>query len=331
MNVAGSKEAAAATSLPVGDDSCDPRVFSRGARGNGAPDAGGSNAGPEGPRRAGVDEALLGLPFDLFERYDLTRQVVETLRRAVSDGGPLSILDAGGHPSPLKHFTPEGAVALADSEEPGSLTQVPLRFDAYFRASAAALPSADDSSDVVCAHDTLEHIPPPLRAKTLRELVRVSRHYTIVNGPVYEPQVEMAEKRFAGFLEHALGEDSRFLNEHLELGLPTKEDIESAVRPRTAGLVSIPNGKLTVWLTMNAAKSYLRFLPYADDLAGTIERSFNVVFSRADLGGLCYRRAYVAAKQAPGVPALDLLPAPLAAAEVPESDMEALLGAVGAM
>ena len=50
-------------------------------------------------------------------------------------------------------------------------------------ASAADLPVADLSFDVVLASDVLEHIPPSLREQVIRESLRVARRLVIFGFP----------------------------------------------------------------------------------------------------------------------------------------------------
>ncbi len=50
-------------------------------------------------------------------------------------------------------------------------------------ASAAALPVADNSFDVVLASDVLEHIPPELRETVIQETLRVARKLVIFGFP----------------------------------------------------------------------------------------------------------------------------------------------------
>lgn len=71
----------------------------------------------------------------------------------------------------------------------------------------------------------------------MNELLRVSARCVILNGPTYHPATALAEQRLARFLQRALSWESRFLQEHLELGLPRTEDIEHALNEqRTRGL-----------------------------------------------------------------------------------------------
>jgi hypothetical protein len=78
-------------------------------------------------------DELLGLPFDLYERYLMTSRIVSVL----DDDAAWSILDVGGHSSPLKQFLPDHRITLLDVEPPGSLTHLPLRCDASSVRSSA--------------------------------------------------------------------------------------------------------------------------------------------------------------------------------------------------
>jgi glycosyltransferase involved in cell wall biosynthesis len=264
-----------------------------------------------GERQSPRDE-LLGLPFDLYERYALTRRLLPLLwegRRR------LRILDVGGLTSPLKQFVHEHAVFLADPEPPASHTPMALAFDGYVRASGTALPFADSSFDLVTAHDTLEHVPPQDRSRFIREAVRVSRGFVVLNQPVHHPDVEEAERRLMGYLRRVRTEDSPFLREHAELGLPTTEDIEAALRETGVPFVDIPNGNVALWLAVSVAKNYILALPDGAAAAEEIDRSFNSLLAHGDHAAPCYRRAYVIAAGSTGAPRL----APAAASLLAEA------------
>jgi GT2 family glycosyltransferase len=265
---------------------------------------------PSGP------EPLLGLPFDLFERYSLTRDLVRRMR---SEGDPpLRILDVGGHSSPLKHLLPEEVVVLADPKPPGSLVPIPLQFDGYVQASGSSLPFRDGAFDVVTAHDTLEHIPSPARAPFIRELVRVSRGFVIVNGPVYGLHTVRAEEILVRLQERlSLGENV-FLNEHRKFGLPQRESIERALESEGAPWVAIPNGRLALWLAANATKDLAVALFPAGTLSEVVDRAVNSASPLRDIGGTCYRTAYVATTTEAGLDALQALQAEIPS--IPESE-----------
>jgi GT2 family glycosyltransferase len=264
----------------------------------------------------GPPEPLLGLPFDLHERYSLTRSLVDRLRPERRE--PLRILDVGGHSSPLKHLLPDEVIVLADPKPPGSLVPIPLRCDGYVQSSGSVLPFRDGAFDVVTAHDTLEHIPSPDRAPFIRELVRVSGGFVILNGPVYGLQTVRAEEILVRLQERlSLGENV-FLNEHRKFGLPQRESIERVLDAEGAPWVAIPNGRLALWLATNAAKDLATALFPAGTLSEVVDRAVNTATPLRDLGGTCYRTAYVAITGEAGVDAFRRLRAD--AESVPESE-----------
>jgi GT2 family glycosyltransferase len=273
-------------------------------------------------RHPGGPDGLLGLPFDLHERYSLTRSLVELVRPDA--GRRLRILDVGGHSSPLKHLLPEETIVLADPKPPGSLVPIPLRCDHYVQSSGSVLPFADDAFDVVAAHDTLEHIPSTDRAPFIRELVRVSRGFVILNGPVYGLRTVRAEEILVRLQERlSLGENV-FLNEHRKFGLPQRESIERVLESEGAPWVAIPNGRLALWLATNAAKDLATALFPAGTLSEVVDRSVNSATPLRDLGGTCYRTAYVAATTVDGLEALRRLPANFPGDEESEAGSEGL-------
>jgi GT2 family glycosyltransferase len=278
-----------------------------------------SPPGLSGPTRP---EALLGLPFDLNERYSLTRNLVDRLRPGRR--GRLRILDVGGHSSPLKHLLPDEEIILADPKPPGSLVPIPLRHNGYVQSSGSVLPFQDGAFDVVTAHDTLEHIPSPDRAPFIRELVRVSRGYVILNGPVYGLRTVRAEEILVRLQERlSLGENV-FLNEHRRFGLPQRESIERALDSEGAPWVAIPNGRLALWLAANAAKDLAVALFPAGTLGEVVDHAVNSATPLRDLGGTCYRTAYVATTTEAGLEALRRLQADFPVVPETEAGAEGL-------
>jgi GT2 family glycosyltransferase len=244
-------------------------------------------------------DELLGLPFDLYERYALTRRLVPLLWEG---RGRLRVLDVGDRSSPMKQFLPEHRVILSDPEPPRPLPTLPIRFDGFARAAGWALPFPDGSFDLVTAHDVLEHVPPDNRQGFVEELVRVSRRFVVVNQPVHSPDTERAEIRLRDFLQGMGLERSRLLEEHVELGLPEIEDVERILQETSAGFAAIPNGNRALWLVTNAVKNYVRSLPGGAEASVEIDRTFNELLAARDLWEPCYRRAYLIAVNAGDAP-----------------------------
>jgi GT2 family glycosyltransferase/ubiquinone/menaquinone biosynthesis C-methylase UbiE len=235
---------------------------------------------------------LLALPFDLYERYSVSRRLISLLWPGETG---LRILDVGGHSSPLKQLAEEHRVFLLDVAPPGSLTHVPLRYDGYIQGSGAILPFADRAFDLVTAHDTLEHIPEEFREGFIREVLRVSKGVLILNQPVYHPETEKAESTLLDYLSAIRPEENRFLKEHAEYGLPRTERVEAILRDAGVDFASFANGNLALWVTTNLFKNYALAFPNGGEAAESIDRTFNTLLAERDLAGHCYRRAYVVA------------------------------------
>jgi O-antigen biosynthesis protein len=253
-------------------------------------------------RREPTISELQSLPFDLYERYELTRRLLSALN--LMGGEALRILDVGGHSSPLKHFLPREWIVLADPQPKGSLTHLPPLCDAYVQGNGSRLPFRDAAFDVVTAHDTLEHVEAGERPAFLAELCRVAREFVIINGPVREPAVVQAERRLASFLQK-VGANSPYLQEHLRLGLPKREDIEGIIGDAGYSFLEIENGNLWVWLALNSAKNYLQTSSGNEDLGRAVDEMANRVLCLRDIRGTGYRRAYLVAKQERGPEILD--------------------------
>jgi glycosyltransferase involved in cell wall biosynthesis len=243
-----------------------------------------------------VSETALGAPFDAYERHRLTARLVGHIfpkRRR-----PLAILDVGGHSSLLKQFLPDDRVVVADVEPPPPFAYregIEFGADAYVQASGGVLPFKDRCFDLVTAHDTLEHVPESARRDFIRELVRASRGYVVLNGPIYRAETAQAEQRLESFWRLGLGVENPALMEHIENQLPRRELIEEVLRGADLPFVSISNGNLVLWLSMMALKFYFEILPHGASVHEALDRSFNSLLADRDLGGVCYREAFVVA------------------------------------
>jgi O-antigen biosynthesis protein len=245
-----------------------------------------------------TDKAVLSLPFDSYERYRVTADVIDIIWPA-RRGRSVRILDVGGHFSSLKHFLPQHQVVVADLKEPPAFTyraSVPFLCDAYVRAAGGKLPFPDHSFDLVTAHDTLEHVPETDREMFLDDLLRVAKRFVLIHGPVGEPETGQAERRLARFWRTALGWEIHPLLEHLEMGLPSREFIERFLRKRRISFTGIPNGNVILWLSMMSLTHYVEALPGGSDLHEQLDRNFNALLASHDFTPPCYRTAYVGAK-----------------------------------
>jgi Methyltransferase domain len=248
----------------------------------------------------------LGLPFDHYQRYKLTQQLVSVLWD--SRDHPISVLDVGGSSSSLKHFLPADELVLLDLQPPPEFTyreDVPFAYDDYLIAAGGHLPFGDSAFDLVTAHDTLEHVPPEMRGEFILDLLRVSRRFVILDGPIYRDETAQAETLLAEFVRNALGGNNRSLDEHIQLGLPDRSVIEGILNENGYHFEAIPNGNLYRWMLMMALKHYILAFPDNDRPHAVLDRTYNELLSADDFGPLCYREAFVVAKHAAEASVLD--------------------------
>ena len=248
-------------------------------------------------RSDGGQSSLWRLPVDIYQRYSVSRDVIQLVYGARQL--PLRVLDVGGHAGPLKHILPDDRVVVTDVQQaPDQLelaSGITFAFDDYLLAAGQSLPFADRSFDVVTSHDTLEHVPPPHRLEVVREMLRVARGLVILNGPMHNRDTARAEQRLATFMRRALDWEHPYLTEHLAYGLPKEAEVESLLRAEGAPFISVPNGNLMLWLLMMAIEFHLAPRPEARDLMEAVHEAYNELLSPTDFHGLCYRRAYVIA------------------------------------
>ena len=227
---------------------------------------------------------VLDLPFDQYQRYRLVSTLVEELR---GKGAPLEILDVGGRTALLRRFLRGDRVTLVDleaSDEPRLVL-----------GDGSALPFADQSFDLVCAFDTLEHVPPPRRTRFLEECARVARRWVVLAGPYQSEEVEEAEKLLQQFLEDKLGVHHRYLDEHRHHGLPERAATEAQLEKCGARVVSLGHGNVQRWLALISLSLYMDHTPALQAHAARLQRFYNRGLFADDLEPPFYRHAVVAA------------------------------------
>ncbi|HUV12069.1 MAG TPA: methyltransferase domain-containing protein [Acidobacteriota bacterium] len=237
-----------------------------------------------------VDRSILTecLPFDLYQRYAAAGKIASTLQ-------PKTILDVGGYLGDQ-----DGHLATAQDffgqEQGGAplVTTTDLRqcdHPSHEPADACAQPFEDGSFDMVISLDVLEHLVPEKRTVFLGELDRLARSWILLGAPFHAQAVETEEVRLSELVQLA------FLNEHRELGLPAKSDIETYFQSeRGYGVYEIPNGYLPRWSELQLmTQMFFSLRDYQ------ITQIFNRLHNRScfedDFREPCYRTLFVIAKE----------------------------------
>ena len=224
------------------------------------------------------------LPFDQFQRYELVRVLLESVR---SDGKRFRILDVGGRTALLREFLPLDQVELVDV--------VPSEAEGLVLGSGAELPFQDGAFDAVCAFDTLEHVPAPLRDDFVRECARVAQSYVILAGPYDSPRVAEAEETLLDFLRSRLNWEHEYLLEHRVNGLPSMPAALGLFEDAGARTVAIGHGELSRWLALMCVELYIEHETLLKGFAPQLYRFYNEHLFPFDHGSEVYRHAVIAA------------------------------------
>lgn len=147
------------------------------------------------------------LPADTWERHFFVARFA---------AGAKTVLDVGGIAEQLASFMPRADVtALNVGDE-----RADVQFDGL------RIPYPDNAFDAVVSLDVLEHINRDSRALHFSELARVAAQRVVVCCPLGTPEHVEAERELAVWYRQTVGSGHRFLEEHTERGLPTRDEVE---------------------------------------------------------------------------------------------------------
>jgi uncharacterized coiled-coil protein SlyX len=231
-----------------------------------------------------MNDAVLALPFDQYQRY---RLVADLLRELRGKGERLHVLDVGGRTAVLRDFLEDARIDLVDME-PSSSAGLVL-------GDGARLPFKDGAFDAVCAFDTLEHVPPAARRAFVAECRRVARRWVILAGPYSHPRVAEAEELLKRFLKDKLAVEHRYLDEHRSHGLPERAATEAQLEEAGGRILSIGHGNLERWLILQCLSMYLDYDASLRGVARDFQRWYNAELYASDHAQPCYRHVVVAA------------------------------------
>jgi len=151
--------------------------------------------------------ARLRLPVDTWERHAVVANVV---------GPAETVLDVGGVQGLLALFLPRSRVTTVNVEPPADVL-----FD------GDELPFADCTFAAAVSLDVLEHLPRERRGAHVAELARVAGRQVVICCPLGSVEHVAAERQTAAWYVSVTGRRHRFLEEHLERGLPTEAELRA--------------------------------------------------------------------------------------------------------
>ena len=197
---------------------------------------------------------IQGAGIDFILRYAL---IAERLSRCSMDG---RILEIGSSVSGVAAFLDKHAIVGLD-HRPIDVNTLPQNL-MMVRASGISAPFSDGSFDYVVCVDVIEHIMPADRDRLIEEALRLTRNTLFITTPMGN-KTARAERLLYFLLApfyRIFHKDLSFLREHIENGLPLKEELLRAIARSApdAQLCMSRNVNLWVWILCMFLDPFLR-------------------------------------------------------------------------
>ncbi|NFG41554.1 glycosyltransferase [Clostridium botulinum] len=184
----------------------------------------------------------MGTPFDQYQRYFNTKKLVELIRE--NEKRIFRILEVGANEHKmLEKFLPNDNITYLDIELPEKLLNDPK----YILGDATNMSLNDNEYDMVIALDVFEHIPLEKREEFIKELYRVSKVCFIIAAPFYSEEVQQAEKRLNELFKVIYDKDYRWLQEHINNGLPNMPETKKIFGDMNIKYSVYEHGNLDIW------------------------------------------------------------------------------------
>ncbi len=159
--------------------------------------------------------------------------------------------------------------------------------------SSTKLPFPNRSFDYVVSVDMLEHVPPAQRFDVISEMFRVAGKRIFIAVPCGKA-AQIHDKNMDDLYFRRKGERYDFLREHVENGLPDKDELQSLIskaasqRDRSISLTVIPN----VNLLIRSCYMKLWIVPRGPLLYSLFSPLFCIVRKWLNFGD-CYRQIFI--------------------------------------
>ncbi|AKB33547.1 Glycosyl transferase, group 2 family protein [Methanosarcina siciliae HI350] len=242
------------------------------------------------------DFDLTDLPFDLYTRNYIIKKIIDSVRNDCNNS--FKILDAGGRNGNLSSFLNDDEIHIIDIR-PGDENN-------YVIGDVTKAPYKDRSFDIVVSSDVYEHVSASERLNFISELLRVSKDFVILGAPFDSKDVKDAEVKACNYFKEITGEPHPWLLEHIENGLPSKDELENFLKDNDFGYLTIKTNNISNWFLMQLLIFYTsKYKDFMENVS-KVHRYYNENF--LDLGDLLepsYRTIYLISKNL-GIPELNL-------------------------
>lgn len=190
-----------------------------------------------------VNKLAEELPFDQYSRQKIVSYLIEESFRDKSKKNKFKIIDIGGHLGKTAEFQPNDKVTILDVYDEN--------YENYVQGDATGTSFDDDSFDIACSFDVLEHIPRNKRQSFIDEAIRISKIGVFLAVPIdIDEKVSSAEIKLNNFHLNLTGTDHVWLKEHIDYRIPNEDDVTKLVKNSGASLVSLPSNQIGDWQLM---------------------------------------------------------------------------------
>jgi len=243
---------------------------------------------------------LLNIPFDQFSRQLIVKNIIDDVLRIDKTKKRLKILDIGGYKGKTKEFLLNDDVKILDVFD--------VTEPDYIKGDATKMTAKDNSYDIVCSLDVLEHIPKAKREAFIEEAARVSKMGFFMAAPIDNANklISSAEMAANEVFKIVNGEDHRWLKEHIDYGIPTAQDISKLLKKNNLYFTIAKSNEIKKWFMIQSAyfiKSILeqpdnflasKYLPKFHELHNLIDTSYNSNYNYLEVQGndVAYRSVY---------------------------------------
>lgn len=189
---------------------------------------------------------IINLPSDLYSRNFIISEGIKEYKKAKGIERA-SILDVGGRKGKLDLFLdPEDSLSILDIR-PGKEKNLVV-------GDATNMKNFSDGAfDFVVSGDVFEHISPKKREAFIQETLRVSKEMVVLAAPFDTKGVGEAEKKVNDFFKKIIGIDHEWLKEHIDNGLPKKEDLEKIISQSGYKFSLVKSNSLKNWILLQRA------------------------------------------------------------------------------
>ncbi|MEI7918242.1 MAG: class I SAM-dependent methyltransferase [Candidatus Saccharibacteria bacterium] len=189
------------------------------------------------------DDLIKKLSFDQFSRQKIVAYLINESFVNRDNKTALNIIDIGGHLGRTSDFMPNDKVTVLDVFDEN--------YDNYIKGDATSMIFKDNSFDIACSFDVLEHIPREKRQTFINEAVRVSKIGFFMAIPVdIENKVSSAEVLLNDFYMNIFNEDHQWLKEHIDYMIPDEKEVNNLIKNSGASSVSISSNQIGDWQLM---------------------------------------------------------------------------------